>query len=100
MAEVKVWTKEEIKEKLSTDDRWLLRGLLALYKKQTNEEKAYRVTKEHNNVGFNAADADFLSGMARILVEGKTLTNNQIAAVRKSMLKYSGQLTRIANKKL
>lgn len=100
MAETKVWTKDEIKAKLVTDNRWLLRGILAIYKYQTAVEKAERQTKELNGVGFNAVDAGFLSGMAKLLLEGKGLTDGQIEASRKTMLKYSGQLARIANKKI
>ena len=35
----KKWTKEEIAAKLATDDKWLIRGLLAIYAGQTEEEK-------------------------------------------------------------
>ncbi|QDJ96237.1 hypothetical protein Xoosp13_50 [Xanthomonas phage Xoo-sp13] len=90
------WTKEEIHAKLKTDDKWLIRGLLAIYARQTDEEQNADVTKESNGIGFNAFDATILSDMAKQYKRTAFLSKRQIAIVRKCMLKYSGQLYRIS----
>ena len=33
------WTKEAIREKIMADDKWLIRGLLAIYRLQTDAEQ-------------------------------------------------------------
>lgn len=85
-----------IKGKLQDDNRWLFRGLLAIYDRQTSVEQSSLTTREHNNVGFSAFDAEFLSAMAQRVKAGYTLTARQIEATRKAMMKYAGQLSRIA----
>jgi hypothetical protein len=92
------YTVEEVREHLLTDDRWLLRGLLAIYARQTTTEKETQSTRDLNGVGFNGVDAPFLSDIAQKYTKYGSLSNKQIAAVRRCMNKYSAQLTRIANK--
>jgi hypothetical protein len=94
---MKTWTKDEIKIKLESDDAWVIRGLMAIYKHQTDEERAHDVTKEQNGVGFNGVDATILSDMAKQYLRTKFLTKRQIEFIRKKMLKYAGQLAKIAN---
>lgn len=85
-----------VKSKLAVDDRWVIRGLMALYQKQTAEEQAARQTTEHNKFGFTAYDADFLTGMAKLLNEQRTLSQKQMTVVRSKIVKYAGQLVEIA----
>lgn len=103
MAEVtapkKTYTKEEIREKLATDNKWLFRGLLAIYARQTEDEQRTDQTNHNNSVGFNGTDAAFLSIMARRALEDKPFSEKQIACIRKAMLKYAGQLYRISQGK-
>jgi hypothetical protein len=94
----KKWTKDQIKYMLLNNNKWLCRGILALYDLQTALEKNRQHTNEINGVGFNQPDAPFLSEVARLLIAGKTLTQGQLNYARKKMIKYSGQLCRIANK--
>ena len=98
--EQKVWTKDEIRDKIKTDTRWLLRAVSAIYQKQTDDEQSSRVTSHVNNVGFNGVDAEFLSQAAERYNAGWTFSEKYIAAIRRGMLKYSGQLTKIANGKI
>ena len=91
------WTKEQIKEKLQTNDAWLIHGLLAIYKFQTADEQATAVTKETNNVGFNKFDADILTDIAEFFLEKNFLSKGQKDIVRKKMVKYAGQLEKLAN---
>lgn len=96
----KRWTKEEISIKLREDDRWVKRGIIAIFKKQTADEQATHSTKHENGVGFNKIDCEFLSSLATQAIERGTLTKKQIAAGRKRILKYSQQLSRIANNEI
>ena len=109
------WTKESIKAKMSQTnhegDMWVVRGMLAILQFQTAEEKVNGVTVEDNGVGFNGVDAELLTSFAdqasRVLVERpndplrytRSLSPKQMEIARKKMLKYAGQLARIANSK-
>lgn len=92
-------TKEFIKEKLVTDQRWLMRGITAIYKKQTWDEQQSESTKEDNGVGFNGVDAYILSSFAKQIKAGRTLSTKQLAIAQKKMPKYAGQLLIIAKTK-
>lgn len=92
------WSKAEIRNKLETDNKWLIRGLLAIYARQTEDERNAAVTKHDNGVGFNGVDSSFLSNMAQFYKINGFLTTNQMKATRKAMLKYAEQLTKISNK--
>lgn len=96
----KAWTKEEIKEKIATDNTWLYRGITAIYRLQTKSEQITGLTHESNGVGFNGTDANFMSSLAEQLIKRGTLSEKQTAAARKVMAKYAGQLARIANKNI
>jgi hypothetical protein len=98
MSEVaqKSYTADDIRTKLETDNKWLFRGLLAIYKRQTEDEQRTDQTNHNNNVGFNGTDAAFLSIMARRALEDKPFSEKQIACIRKAMRKYAGQLYKIS----
>ena len=85
-----------VKNMLQTNDAWLKRGLLAIYRLQTSTEQATLTTRVVNSVGFSAFDAEFLSAMAQRVEKGYNLSFKQLAAVRRGMNKYAGQLVRIA----
>lgn len=93
-----MYTVEYIKGMIETNDRWLRRGVLAIYEYQTIREQNNAKTIERNDVGFNGVDAPFLTSIAQQLLQARYLTAKQIMYTRKLMLKYAGQLTRIANK--
>ena len=90
------WTKEEIRFKMDTNNEWLYRGLLAIYDRQTADEKNDGVTKHENSVGFSGCDSSFLSNAARFYKQAGFLTPRQLSKVRKAMLKYAEQLAKIA----
>lgn len=100
MKDVKLWRKEEIRYNMELHNAWLYRGLLAIYDRQTEDEKASDLTKHENMVGFNGVDSVILSSYAKSLKEWGRLTPKQIAICRKKMLKYAGQLAKIANKEI
>lgn len=92
------WTPDEIREKLKTDDKWLYRGILAIYKYQLDDEKSSAGTHHLNGVGFNKFDAQMMTDSAIAIQQtGRLPTVKWREAARRRMLKYSGQLARIAN---
>ena len=97
---MRTWTEEEIRELVQTNDKVLYGALKQLYACQTADEKAMGDTVEHNGVGFNGADAKILSSMAEFLNRTGFLTEKQKVIVRKKLVKYNKQLTKLANKEV
>ena len=95
--EPKVWTRQEIKELLLANDKAVARGLMAIYNRQTENEQYGDQTVESNGVGFNKYDAAVMSSVAKWYASHGYLTGRQTKMVRAKILKYSGQLTDIAN---
>ena len=93
----RVWEKEEIRTMLETRDVAVRKGLVSILKFQTRQEVDSEETIEDNGVGFNGADAPFLTSLAMQVAAGRTLSKKQMMFGRKRILKYSGQLARIAN---
>lgn len=98
MGNDKVWNKDEIRELLEKRDDAVIRGLLAIWKFQTETEKDFQETREHNNVGFNAVDAQICSSFVNFYKKAGFLSKKQMVIARKKIMKYAGQLTKIANK--
>lgn len=93
-----MWTESAIKEMLQTNDDAVKRGLIAIFKRQTEDEREGDTTKHSNGIGFNAFDAKFASSLARQAQANGYFSAKQLAAGRKITLKYAKQLTKIANK--
>lgn len=93
----KRWSKAEIRVKIMEDQRWLERAVVAIYDRQTGEEKIREVTLKHNNVGFNGADARIGTYIAQWIKKGNHLSGGWLERSRKMMAKYAGQLAKIAN---
>lgn len=93
----RVWTEQEIKDFIQTNDKALYGALKKLYACQTADEQKCSETKEHNGVGFNGVDAKFLSSVSQFLIRNGFLTDKQKVIVRKKLVKYNRQLTRLAN---
>lgn len=93
------YTAETVRTKLMTDDAWLIRGLLAIFALQTEDERAVGSTTYHNGVGFNGVDAPFCTSLAEQFKGRGSLSPKQIAALRKIMPKYAAQLAAVANAK-
>ena len=95
-----MWTKEDIRELLLTDDKAVARGVVAIYNLQTEDEQNVGETSVKNGVGFNGVDANFMSSIAQFYMRRNFLSPKQVEFARKKLLKYSNQLTMIANAKL
>ena len=93
----KEWTKDSIKQLLMDSDKAVMRGIVAIYNRQTDLEQSCETTHDINGVGFNGPDAPFLSSLAKQILGKGYLTERQLEIARKKMLKYSKQLTEIAN---
>lgn len=93
----RVWTEDEIRHLIQTNDVVLYRALRKMYAQQTADEQEDGNTKYHNGVGFNGADAKIMSGFAQFLARTGFLTPKQRAVARKKLAKYNRQLTRLAN---
>lgn len=93
----RTWTEEEIRYLIQTNDKVLYGALKKLYERQTEDEKQIGETSHTNGVGFNGVDSRFLSSVSEFLLKNGFLTYKQKLIVRKKLIKYNRQLTRIAN---
>lgn len=101
MVKIKVeWTKDEILHLLETNDKMVIRSIVKIFEKQTEDEQQTDSTNHHNGVGYNGVDAEFMSSLAKQVLAGKKLTEKQMVHARKKIKKYAKQLTRIANNEL
>ena len=97
-----------IKEKLAKDDRWIARGILALFSRQTPQERKKKAAVKANGKGFNSYDAEILTLIAKKLIHGKAeeatrdtdktfrlldyMSESLVSAARGKMPKYAAQL--------
>jgi len=99
-------TKDELINKLMTDDRWLARALVALAARQTEDERRQEVTKYHNQMGFRPCHAKRGTNMAQFYQRTGFLTPRQKAWWRAStdragprIAVYASQLLKVAAEK-
>ena len=96
-----------IRANLAENNWWAVRGLLAIYAKQTADEKAAETVSHDNGVGFTGTDGQILSSFAKQVNRWLAtaperrqydfpLSAKQTAIVQRKMPKYAGQLLRIA----
>ena len=97
----RIWTVFNVRNLIETNDVEMLKLMSKLFEYQTDDEKRERKTRWQNAVGFNQADASFLTGMSeKYEKQGQTksvFTERQLHAIRKRMLKYAQQITIILN---
>lgn len=93
----RVWTEDEIRHLVATNDKVLVGALMKLYAEQTSDEQANGETRHHNGRGFNGTDSKFLSSVAEFYKKRGFLTDKQKHCVRRKLAKYNKQLTRLAN---
>ena len=94
---MRIWTEEEIKSLIQTNDQVLYRALKKLYEQQTTYEQKTGETITHNGVGFNGVDSKFLSSVSKFLITKGFLTEKQKEVTRRKLVKYNKQLTKLAN---
>ena len=76
------WTKDRIAHLLRTNDRAVERALVAIYDRQTQDEKATDHTRHDNQVGFRSNHASTGSFYARWVLGGRRLTGFHLAIGR------------------
>ena len=91
-----IWTADRIVNILNTNNTAVERAIIAIYKRQTSDEKITQHTHHNNNVGFSAADARTGTYLAKWLLSGKHLDGRFLDKGRSIALKYRRQLTEIA----
>lgn len=94
-----MWTKEQVRNILLTNDDQLAKAVVLLYRRQTADEQRVGETRHRNGVGFNGTDAQILSSFAKFYMRTGFLTPKQLFIARKKMPKYAGQLADIANER-
>ncbi len=92
--------KRIVRDKLATDNEWLVRGMMAIYARQTADEQRAEDTKYLNGVGFNSADSTILTSFAKQWTARRWLSDKQMGIAKRKMAKYAGQLARIARGEL
>lgn len=91
-----MWTEAKIKDLLETNDKAVMRALVAIYRRQTDEERQTGETRASNGVGFSAFDGKFCSELALQVINGRGLSRGQLAAARRIMKRYHRQLIEVA----
>lgn len=89
----------EWKFKLATNRDWAIRGLMAIYARQTEWEKAAETVAQQNGMGFASTDGNILSSFAKFYQDKGFLSRKQMDHVFKRMPKYAGQLLIVAKAK-
>jgi hypothetical protein len=102
-------TKESILDLLAANDMAVVRGVEAVYARQTSDERASETTNHSNGRGFNGRDAKIGSSFAKQIKEWREagpnaryqfpLSPKQLAVARRFMIKYAAQLALVANEK-
>ena len=93
----RIWTEEEIKVLVQTNDKALYGALRKLYACQTADEIAEGAANHRNGAGFNGVDAGIMTSFCEFLNRTGFLTTKQKTICRKKMVKYTRQLTLLAN---
>lgn len=94
----KVWSENQINDLLCTNNRAVIRGLLAIDKGHKENNLALQEGKELNNIDFNHEDYDLFISFVDFYNNYGYLSPKQIKILRKELMKYIPQLTMIANK--
>jgi hypothetical protein len=102
---MKLLTKSELREKIISDRKVLVKAILALNEYQTRDEQKEERAKYQNNVGFKSCHASKGSGMAKFYQNHGFLTEKQMGwwlrgyNGKPRILNYLNQLHRIHVKK-
>jgi hypothetical protein len=93
------YTKEEIKTSLANDPRWIERGLIVLYERQTMDEQETEETRHENGVGFNSSDARYLTYCSKFVLSGQHLSGKHLEKVKRMLPKYWKQILTLIQEK-
>lgn len=100
------WTREQIEGLLKTNPIFVERSIVELFRRQTEDEKQINNATHTNLKGFNKPDARRMTIYAKSIIkrrkerdEGNRLDEWQMKDAHKRIMKYAGQLAKIANDK-
>ena len=88
----KVWTKDDIKALLETNDAAVIKAMLRIFEYQTYSEQESEHTQDFNGVGFSGVDGEILSSFTKQFQTRGFLSPKQMIIARKRMQKYASQL--------
>lgn len=94
-----MWNEKRIVDLLNTNDKAALRGVLAIYKRQTFAEQRRGCTADLNGVGFSAGDAAKGTRLATRILRYGHLDGWELSEARALALRYRRQLLAIAQAK-
>lgn len=100
-------TRDAILDKLAQDDKMVVRSLMVLFDRQTEDEQQTEETSHRNGMGFNGRDAGLLSSFAKQVQDWTAtppsqrryrspLSPRQMDIARQRLRKYVGQLIEVA----
>lgn len=89
-----------IKKLLRTNDKALLRSIVLIYERQTDEEKYVNESINENSVGFSKVDAKEMGVIAQKIKRHEKLSEGELAKSRNKMQKYWKQLMVISKEKI
>ena len=89
---INTMTKEFIQEQLQYNPKWIERGLVVLYNRQTQDEKENVMTKYENGIGFNGSDVRYLTYCSKWVMSGKSLSGVHLQKCGKMLKKYWKQI--------
>src|SRR6188768_583217 len=92
-----MWNKAKIEALLVKSNPAVERAILAIYERQTQDEKVTSGTRHRNSRGFSAAHVSKGSYYARWVLGGRHLTGHHLANARRIALHYTQQLADVAN---
>lgn len=88
-----------IQQKMEFEDEFLKKCVILLFGQQEADERAAKTTHHDNGMGFNKADANFLSEWAVAFKSWDcwkpSIAEPSLPDIRKRMAKYAGQLARL-----
>jgi len=91
------WTRREIIALLERSRKAVMRGLVVIDSLQTPSEQEAQITIQSNGVGWNKVDAGFMSSIAQMMRDKRPVSAPQLRSARFYLMKYAGQLARVAN---
>jgi hypothetical protein len=95
----KVWTREEIESMVRADDAAVERAMVAIWERQTADERLTEGTRHTNNRGFAHCTARSGTYYANWVRSGRHLTGKHLDKARRIALHHAQQLCDFANGK-
>lgn len=87
---------EELKKELTVNDELMIKGLIAIYNRQTMDEQLSKDVSHKNGMGFTTGDAFILTSFAQFYKTRGFLSPKQKSICREKIPKYARQLKKIS----